>query len=74
MVSSPSHVVVLLCPVVTRRPTYFVTDQQSDLVTYCERENIPFTVFEDWSTILSTTRDIYEGKTTAQEVAALKSK
>ncbi|KAL1955736.1 hypothetical protein VTO42DRAFT_8134 [Malbranchea cinnamomea] len=41
-----------------------------DLITYCERENIPFTVFEDWSTILSTTKDIYEGKTTAQQIAA----
>ena len=49
-------------------------DQLSDLITFCERENIPFTIFEDWSTILSTTRDIYEGKTTAQAVAASKSK
>jgi 2,3-diketo-5-methylthio-1-phosphopentane phosphatase len=26
-----------------------------DLITYCEREEIPFTVFEDWSSILQTT-------------------
>ena len=29
-----------------------------DLVTYCEREGLPFTVFEDWSSILETTRKI----------------
>jgi 2-hydroxy-3-keto-5-methylthiopentenyl-1-phosphate phosphatase len=40
-----------------------------DLITYCERENIPFTVFSDWSSILATTAAIHEGKTTAQEVA-----
>ena len=29
-----------------------------DLVTYCEREGIPFTLFEDWSSILATTKEI----------------
>lgn len=29
-----------------------------DLITYCEREGIPFTVFEDWRSILETTKDI----------------
>ncbi|KAL9113095.1 MAG: hypothetical protein Q9227_002707 [Pyrenula ochraceoflavens] len=29
-----------------------------DLVTYSEREGIPFAVFEDWTSILETTRDI----------------
>jgi hypothetical protein len=29
-----------------------------DLVTYCEREGVPFTVFEDWGSILETTRKI----------------
>ena len=29
-----------------------------DLVTYCEREKLPFTVFDDWSSILEKTRDI----------------
>jgi len=29
-----------------------------DLVTYCEREGIPFTVFEDWRSILATTKKI----------------
>ncbi|KAL8726590.1 MAG: hypothetical protein Q9166_006625 [cf. Caloplaca sp. 2 TL-2023] len=29
-----------------------------DLITYCEREGIPFTVFEDWQSILGTTKDI----------------
>lgn len=29
-----------------------------DLVTYCEREGVPFTVFEDWRSILETTKKI----------------
>lgn len=29
-----------------------------DLVTYCEREGIPFTTFEDWSSILQTTKEV----------------
>ena len=40
-----------------------------DLVVYCEREGVPFTVFEDWSSILDTTKAIFEGKTTVKEVA-----
>ena len=30
----------------------------SDLITYCEREGVPFTVFEDWQSILETTKAI----------------
>lgn len=30
----------------------------ADLITYCEREGVPFTVFEDWQSILATTKDI----------------
>ncbi|KAI9809187.1 MAG: hypothetical protein M1825_002478 [Sarcosagium campestre] len=41
-----------------------------DLVTYCEREGVPYTVFEDWESILATTKDIYEGKTDVKKVAA----
>lgn len=40
-----------------------------DLVTYCLREKVPFTVFEDWSTILSTVKSIVSGKTTVKEVS-----
>lgn len=29
-----------------------------DLITYCEREGIPFTVFESWESILQDTKDI----------------
>ena len=29
-----------------------------DLVTYCERQGMPFTVFEDWQSILATTKAI----------------
>lgn len=41
-----------------------------DLITYCEREGIPFTVFEDWRSILATTKDIFEGKTNLEKIAA----
>lgn len=41
-----------------------------DLVTYCERQGIPFTTFADWSTILQETKDIYEGKKSVRSVAA----
>jgi 2-hydroxy-3-keto-5-methylthiopentenyl-1-phosphate phosphatase len=40
-----------------------------DLVTYCARENVPFTVFDDWSSILAKVQDIVGDKTTAQEAA-----
>jgi len=29
-----------------------------DLVTYCEREGVPFTLFEDWTSILEKTKEI----------------
>ncbi len=41
-----------------------------DLITYCVRENVPFTVFEDWSSILATVKDIVNGKTTVKQVSA----
>lgn len=31
---------------------------------------MPFTIFEDWSSILATVKDIMAGKTTVQEVSA----
>ncbi len=40
-----------------------------DLVTWCEREGIPFTTFRDWSTILQETKDIYEGKKSVRGIA-----
>ena len=33
-------------------------DVCTDLVAYCEREGVPFTVFEDWSSILAKTKQI----------------
>lgn len=42
-----------------------------DLVTYCEREGVPFTLFEDWSDILCKTKDIFEGRTDVRKVAEL---
>ena len=41
-----------------------------DLITYCVRENVPFTVFEDWSSILATVKNIVAGKTTVKQVSA----
>jgi 2-hydroxy-3-keto-5-methylthiopentenyl-1-phosphate phosphatase len=29
-----------------------------DLVTYCAKENVPFTLFEDWKGIMDKTKDI----------------
>lgn len=46
-----------------------ITDTVLDLVVYCERRGMPYTTFENWSTILSTTKDILAGKVSAQEVA-----
>jgi 2,3-diketo-5-methylthio-1-phosphopentane phosphatase len=40
-----------------------------DLINYCAREDVPFTVFEDWSNILAKCREIVEGKTTVQAAA-----
>ncbi|KAG9240982.1 HAD-like domain-containing protein [Calycina marina] len=41
-----------------------------DLVNYCVREDVPFTLFSDWSIILAKVKLIVEGKTTVQEVSA----
>ncbi|KAJ4368328.1 hypothetical protein N0V83_006684 [Neocucurbitaria cava] len=40
-----------------------------DLISYCAREDVPFTVFEDWTNILSKCREIVEEKTTVKEAA-----
>jgi hypothetical protein len=41
-----------------------------DLVQFCIRENVPFTEFEDWTSIFATVKDIVAGKTTVEKVAA----
>ncbi|KAH6676709.1 HAD-like domain-containing protein [Halenospora varia] len=41
-----------------------------DLVSYCVREDVPFTEFEDFSTILSTVKQIVAGSTDVNHVAA----
>lgn len=40
-----------------------------DLITYCEREKVPFTVFHDFKDIHETVQEIIEGKATVKEVA-----
>ncbi|KAI9845088.1 MAG: hypothetical protein M1837_005092 [Sclerophora amabilis] len=41
-----------------------------DLVTYCERQGVPYTIFDDWKSILDTTKDIVAGKKTVEKIAA----
>ncbi|KAG0646279.1 Pdp3-interacting factor 1 [Hyphodiscus hymeniophilus] len=41
-----------------------------DLVSYCVKQNVPFTEFEDWSSILATVKDIVAGKTSVKKVSA----
>lgn len=45
-------------------------DCATDLVSYCVRENVPFTVFEDWSSILAIVKEIVSGKKSVQQVSA----
>ncbi|PVI02509.1 hypothetical protein DM02DRAFT_559684 [Periconia macrospinosa] len=40
-----------------------------DLISYCAREQVPFTVFEDWSSILAKCKEIVAGQTTVQDAA-----
>ncbi|KXL49248.1 hypothetical protein M433DRAFT_151865 [Acidomyces richmondensis BFW] len=40
-----------------------------DLITYCVKQKVPFTVFEDWSSILDTVKEIVSGQITVQEAA-----
>lgn len=41
-----------------------------DLITYCEREGVPFYVFHDFKDIHRKVQEIVEGKSTTQEAAA----
>ena len=40
-----------------------------DLVTFCARENVPFTTFKDWSSIKSKVQEIVAGKISVHEAA-----
>ncbi|KAK4989524.1 hypothetical protein LTR50_003131 [Elasticomyces elasticus] len=40
-----------------------------DLVAFCVKENVPFTVFEDWSSITEKVKEIVAGKTSVQDAA-----
>ena len=42
---------------------------KSDLVTYCENENVPFTTFQNFSEILERLKDIVSGKISVKDVA-----
>lgn len=45
-----------------------------DLITYCEREGVPFTTFHDFRDIYRDVKDVVEGKTTTTEVASRRQK
>ena len=38
-------------------------------MTWCERENVPFTTFEDFSEILETVKHIAAGKLSVKDAA-----
>ncbi|RDA85882.1 hypothetical protein CP532_2724 [Ophiocordyceps camponoti-leonardi (nom. inval.)] len=40
-----------------------------DLVTYCEREEVPFVTFRDWTSITQTCKDIAAGTISVQDAA-----
>jgi 2,3-diketo-5-methylthio-1-phosphopentane phosphatase len=40
-----------------------------DLVTFCQREGVPFTLFDDWRDIIAKTKDIYEGRIEVRRMA-----
>lgn len=40
-----------------------------DLVTFCARENVPFTTFKDWSSINAKVQEIVAGKQSVAEAA-----
>lgn len=44
-------------------------DPATDLVTYCEKESVPFTAFDDFSSILSVVKDVVSGKISIQDAA-----
>ena len=46
-----------------------MTNCHADLVLYCARENVPFTIFEDWSSILATVKKIHAGEQSVHEAA-----
>lgn len=41
-----------------------------DLVTYCEREGIPFTTFKDWTDIERETKQIFSGEKSVKGLAS----
>lgn len=43
--------------------------EKKDLVTWCVRENVPFTEFADWKSIMADVQDIVAGKKTVQDAA-----
>jgi hypothetical protein len=40
-----------------------------DLISFCVKEDVPFTVFSDWSDILSKVQEIVAGKTNVKDAA-----
>jgi len=40
-----------------------------DLILYCAKQDVPFTVFEDWSDILKVTKQIVAGEKSVHDAA-----
>ena len=41
-----------------------------DLITYCQREGIPFTAFHTFEDIFKKVKDVVEGRATTEKIAA----
>lgn len=50
-------------------PSSSSSSSRADLVDYCERENVPFTVFNDFGDIHKVVKDVVDGKVSVQEAA-----
>ena len=57
-------------PILTAASLEQIANPVADLVTYCQRRGMPYTTFENWSTILESTKEMLSGKVTAGDVAA----
>jgi 2-hydroxy-3-keto-5-methylthiopentenyl-1-phosphate phosphatase len=54
---------------VARIPSYAQKLTPTDLITYCENENVPFKTFENFSEILEMLKDIAAGNISVRDVA-----
>lgn len=53
-----------------RESNLLFAKEGQDLVTYCEREGIPFTTFKDWTDIMRETTQIHSGEKSVKNIAS----